>query len=59
VIPSKIDDLHMAPAHNGPLGTEPQWVLYDYLRAQGAFIAQLHARVKALEEIPAQLTKKS
>jgi hypothetical protein len=49
----------MAPAHNGPLGTEPQWVLYDYLRAQGAFIAQLHARVKALEEIPAQLTKKS
>jgi hypothetical protein len=29
------------------------------MRAMAAFIAQLHARVKALEEIPAQLTKKT
>jgi hypothetical protein len=63
-VPREIGDLDPEPALNRPYSSDPggrggMLLLLEHIRAQAAFIAQLHARVKALEEIPAQQHTKS
>jgi hypothetical protein len=50
--PANIEDLDIVPARNNPQssGTDDICVLLEHIRALSGFVAQLHARVKRLED---------
>jgi hypothetical protein len=53
-VPQEIGDLSPVPFENRPWGSDaaygPGSVTDDHMRALAAFVAQLHARVKELED---------
>lgn len=46
-VPNNITDLSTTPAANSPAGSESPQLIDDYLRTQGAFIAQLRDEAKS------------